>query len=68
MHRVKQWYLIKKRGEIMIYLKITLENGDYFTTAFNGDFETAERYYKNTVLNVGVVCDELQRVVKIEVQ
>lgn len=52
----------------MIYLKITLENGDYLTTAFNGDFETAERYYKNTILNVGVVGDDLQKVVKIEAQ
>ena len=29
----------------MITIKVTFEDGDYFTTGFNDDFEGARKYY-----------------------
>lgn len=45
----------------MKYYKVTFENGNYFTTCFNGDIQDAKAYYLGKVFNIGTISDNLQR-------
>ncbi|MGO0624765.1 hypothetical protein ACTMJF_24030 [Escherichia coli] len=46
--------------------KITLSDGDYFYTRFNGTIEEAERYYLGHVFNTGTERDHLVKCVSVE--
>lgn len=46
--------------------KITLSDGDYFFTRFNGTHEEAERYYLGHVFNTGTERDHLVKCVSVE--
>lgn len=46
--------------------KIIFDNGDYEITGFNGDIETARRYYVGHVFNVGTYEDLLVTCVSVE--
>lgn len=40
---------------------ITFENGDHFSTGFNGGLEAAKAYYLGRIFNLGTDRDDLQR-------
>lgn len=49
----------------MITIHVTLDNGNFFTTGFNGSFEQAEKYYLGQSFEQS---DEtIAKVVKIEI-
>jgi len=50
----------------MNHFKITFENGDYFTTGFNGNLNDALNYYLNNYFNLGRVKDNMQKAIKVQ--
>ena len=51
----------------MLTVKITLENGDYFTTRINCTAEEACNYYRiGSYINVGIVTDDMQKIKSLE--
>jgi hypothetical protein len=50
----------------MIFIKVYLETGDYFTTGFNGTFEEAVDYYVDHYFNIGTSNESSIKCVKIE--
>ena len=43
-----------------------MENGNSFITGINATFEEAKEYYLNNIFNMGVVEDDMQKCVKVE--
>lgn len=46
--------------------KIGFENGESFTTGFNGNLDEAKAYYLGKVFNLGIVMDDLQKCNSVE--
>ena len=51
----------------MITVKVTLDNGDNFTTRINATEQESRKYYMGKVFNVGTVDDNLQKCIDVEV-
>ena len=49
------------------YVKVTLEDNDYFETWINLPKDEAVAYYMGQVLNMGVVEDKMLKVINVEV-
>lgn len=49
-----------------VSIKCFYENGDSITTRINGTFEEAQAYFVGKVFNIGLVDDDLQKCIKIE--
>jgi len=50
----------------MTDVKVTFDNGDYFTTFINLSREEAAKYYMGKYFNLGTVKDSMHKVVKVE--
>lgn len=50
----------------MITVKCTYEDGNIITTKFNGTIEEAEVYFLGKYFNIGIVDDDFQECVKVE--
>lgn len=51
----------------MTTVKITLENGDYFTTRINCTPDEACKYYTiGSYINIGTDADNMQKIKKLE--
>lgn len=51
----------------MTTVKITLENGDYFTTRINCTPDEACKYYAiGSYINIGIDADNMQKIKKLE--
>lgn len=61
---------VKKKGKItMLRVHINFENGDSFTTRFNGTPEEAAHFYKlDRLFNIGIVEDNIQPVESLMIE
>lgn len=50
----------------MITIKVTMEDGNTFTTPINCTFEEAKSYYVGNYFNMGTVDDYMVKAVKVE--
>lgn len=50
----------------MINVKVTLNNGDYFTTGINCDLQGAKDYYLGKFFNFGIEGDLMLEAVLVE--
>lgn len=48
-------------------IKVNYENGDSTTTRFSGTIQEATAYYVGNIFNIGVVSDNLQECISVEV-
>ena len=51
----------------MIDVKVTLEDGDHFTTGINATLKGAKKYYLGKYFNFGIESDLMKKAVKVEV-
>lgn len=51
----------------MIEIKVILSYGDFFTTKFNDNLETARKYYIGQTFNTGNTIDNLVKAVDVEI-
>lgn len=56
----------KIKGIGMNVVKVTFEDGDSMVTRINGSREEVAKYYMGNTFNMGVVSDDMKKVVKVE--
>ena len=47
-------------------VKVVFANGDYFYTKMNGTEKEIENYYVGKYFNMGTVCDNMQKCIRVE--